>query len=48
MNDTVDDTSVFSPRNFLRARRPEKFSDSIGTERSLLGGRFSGLVVGGR
>src|SRR6266446_1250336 len=29
MTETANDSSPYSPRNFLRARRPEKFSDSI-------------------
>src|SRR5688572_6602030 len=35
MGDDVDGNAV-SPRNYLRARRPEKFSDSVQLERSVL------------
>jgi len=36
MSDTSRESSRFSPRNFLRARRPERFSDSIVDERPIL------------
>jgi hypothetical protein len=35
-DDTPKDQDGFSPRNFLRARRPERFSDSVTTERPAL------------
>src|SRR4051794_18213074 len=34
------DKSRFSPRNFLRARRPEKFSDSVISQRGRLDRAF--------
>src|SRR5687768_18615558 len=38
MSDAAPDAEAdkFSPRNFLRARRPERFSESVASERPLL------------
>src|SRR5262245_22556619 len=36
MNDSRNDQARFSPRDFLRARRPERFSDSAVDERPVL------------